>query len=173
MLLALALLPLSPARAGETVSYKGRSIAVGDSRAAAQCLTLLRLGIDMVEGLPAKLRGLGGAVKTLRCDPPPTQSNTVVDNTVGVYVRDGGPGGRGFIDFRRNPAFLSGASYAMSLVSNGVYASEPHAAGGNQGAARQQQECRIMKVEFDTAKALDLDPRMVDGYGKRMMGRGC
>lgn len=156
------------ALAGEPVSYKGRIIAVGDSPAASECLNMLRRGIDLVEGLPAGLRGLGGEVKALRCDPPSNPTNDPRDNVTGVYVRKGG-----FIDFRRNPAFLSPAKYALALVSNGVYASQPTLPADAAGPARRQLECRIMKTELETVRALKLDPRLIDSYSAEIANRKC
>lgn len=173
VLIASLALASGSALASQQVPYKGRTITVGDSPAAGECLIQLRKAIDMVEGLPSHLRSLGGEVKALRCDPPATTGNEAYDSVVGVYVINNTNGGRNYIDFRRNPAFLSPARYALSLVGNGIYASQPALPTDNKGASRQHLECKILLTELDTIRALQLDPRMIDGYSKEINQRGC
>lgn len=174
LILATSLvLSAGSALASQQVPYKGRTITVGDSPAASECLIMLRKGIDMVEGLPPHLRSLGGELKSLRCDPPPTTGNEASDTVVGVYVRHSPTDGHGYIDFRRNPAFLAPYSYTLSLIGNGIYASQQALPTDNLGASRQHLECKILMTELEAIRALKLDPRMIDGYSKEINQRGC
>lgn len=193
MVLGLAL----PGQAAESVTYKGRTIQVGDSSAAAHCLTLVRRGIDMVDGLPAKLKTLGGAVKQLKCDPPQRSSNETRDNVTGVYTMTSRAEVLGYVDFRRNPASVSAAEVAASLVTNGIYAGwhrsyvEASRKAASDSAARDtarrleavltkgdlkaviRAECEILTTAYQTAKALDMDPRQLTGLGRVMRERSC
>jgi len=181
-----------PAQAAEPVTYKGRIIVLGDSPAAAQCLDLAKKGIDMVEGLPAKLRILGNAVKEMKCDPP-RGSGEVRDNVVGIYTMTSKTEAKGYIDFRRNPAFLSAAQYAVSTVTNGIYAGwhRTYVQAAKDPAQRDKAqrleailtkrdlagavkaECEILATTHDTMTALDLDPRHISGLSRVMRDRNC
>lgn len=185
-----------PGQAGEAVVYKGRTIQVGDTPAAGQCLTLVRRGIDMAEGLPPRLKALGGAVKQLKCDPP-RGSNETNDNVTGAYMMTSRTEALGYIDFRRNPASMAPANVATSLVTNGIYAGwhrayvEARRRAAADPAARDQAqrleailsrgdlkaviraECDILSASYDTYKALDMDPRKLTAMGRVMRDRGC
>lgn len=197
ILLGLAIIGLaSPGQAAEPVIHKGRTIQMGDSPAAGQCLALLRKGIDMLETLPPRLQTLGGAVKQLKCDPP-RGSNAVRDNVVGTYTMTSKTEASGYIDFRRNPASVAAAQYAASLVTNGIYAGwhrafiEANRKAATDPAARDKArrleailtkgdlsaviraECEILSTSYDTYKALDMDQRQLTGLNRVMRERGC
>ncbi len=179
--------------AAAPVSYKGRTIVMGDSAAASQCLELVKKGIDMADTLPPKLKSLGSAVKDLKCDPPRMGSNEVRDNVVGVYTMTSKTEAKGFIDFRRSPASLTAAQYTVALVVDGVYAgwhrdSVRAAKDPAQGdKARHLEtiltkgnlsdvlnaECVILSTTRDTLQALDLDPRHASGVARTMRERNC
>lgn len=191
LMTALALLAL-PAQAGEAVSYKGRTILTGDSTASAQCVELTKKGIDMVEGLPARLKSLGNAVKDMKCDPP-RGSGEVRDNTVGVYTMTSKTEPQGYIDFRKKPASLSAAHYAVSMVTNGIYAGwhRAYVQAAKDPAQRDKAqkleailtksdlsgvvraECDILTTTRDTLQALDMDPRQISAVARLMRERNC
>lgn len=181
--------------------YKGRTIALGNSPTASACAALVRKGIDLVESMPANLRSLGKEVTRLRCDPvtPGAQGTTTVDNTTGTYVIESKDEAKGFIVFRRDPAYLAASNVAMSLVGNGVYARRHREwvegrrklANSSDPALKAKverlekiltksdvnlavkAECELLDVQYQTMKALKSDPEDMSKLSRLMLRRGC
>jgi hypothetical protein len=190
---ATILLPLlaGAAAAAETVAYKGRSIEVGDSKAAATCLGLLRKAIDMVEGMPPRLRAMGATVKTLRCNPGPGSAE-LKDNVTGVYTHGRLDDPKVFIDFPRNPVYVAPGEMAVALVANSVYARwhNQYRDAKRRGAtaeadrlariidhqdldANLKAECEVMAVQIEALTALKWDDKRVSAMRKAYVRRNC
>lgn len=189
-----------PVRA-ETISYRGRTIAMPDGGNNALFEEHIRKAIDMVESLPPKYKTLGNYIKDLRYKPlPANATNTAAyENIVGTYVIESKDAVKGHIMFPRNPAFLAPANYAMSLVTNGVYYqwhSKYVEARQRMGKSPNEQaksdlayyeallgkkdlnlvikaECEIMDVTIGTMKSLGLDAKKIDATTKERNNRGC
>jgi hypothetical protein len=190
-----------PAVAAPAIEYRGHTILPGDAPQSAQCVAMVRRGIDLLDTLPPHLRSLGHEVKDLRCEPtPPNASNTrFEDSVVGVYTIEGlsDPGGR--IVFRRNPNASAAALVAISLVGNGVYArrhreyneGRRRLAQSNDPALRArvewlekvlsrsdldlavQAECENLDARYQVASLLDPWPRDLGDLAKIMRERNC
>lgn len=190
--LALLLAAL-PARA-ETNTYKGRTITMPDGGRNELFDEYIHKAIDLVDGLPAKYKTLGNLVKDLRYEPIPSGATgtTAHDNIVGVYVVESKDAVKGHIRFPRNPAYLMPASFALSLVGNGIYYQwhskyvEARRQQNKEEAAyyeailapkdlkmRIKAECEIMGTHIGVMKALDMDPKRIDATVKERNNRGC
>lgn len=189
------------ASAAQALEYRGRTITATESPRAAACVDLVRKGIDLAEGLPANLRALGREVTRLRCDPVPpgAQGTSTQDNTTGVYMMESKDEARGYIVFRRDPAYQAASSVAQSLVGNGVYARRHREwVEGRKALAKSNDpalkakverlekivtksdltltvkaECELLDVHFQTMKALKADPQDITALSRLMMRRGC
>lgn len=195
-------LVLSAATAwAEGGDYKGRTIVLSNSPAAGACAALVRKGIDLVEGMPANLRSLGKEVTRLRCDPVPpgAQGTSTADNTTGTYVIESKDEAKGFIVFRRDPAYLAASNVALSLVGNGVYARRHREwvegrrklESSNDPALKAKverlekimtksdvnlavkAECELLDTQYQAMKALKSDPEDLSKLSRFMMRRGC
>ncbi|MGE5518167.1 MAG: hypothetical protein ACM31D_20380 [Bacteroidota bacterium] len=201
VVVTLGLISCATAAWADGDEYKGRTIALGNSPKASACAALVRNGIDLVENMPANLRSLGKEVTRLRCDPvaPGAQATTTVDNTTGTYVIESKDEAKGFIVFRRDPAYLAASNVAMSLVGNGVYARRHREwvegrrklANSSDPALKAKverlekiltksdvdltvkAECELLDVQYQTMKALKSDPEDMSKLSRLMLRRGC
>lgn len=197
--LVIVLVGLAAPVVAEPIAYKGRIITVGPSPRAAACVELVRKGIDLVDGLPARLKGLGGKVRDLRCNPLPAEArhDRSEDNVTGIYMMESKDEAKGHILFRRDPAYISGGNVAVSLVTNGVYAQrhrdwiEAKKQAGKSSEARAKAErlekivtksdidlvvkaeCELLDAQYGVLKALGEDANKLAGLSRFMARRGC
>jgi len=187
--------------AAEVVSYKGYTITGSPADDDGAFFQMVKTGIDMVDGLPQRLRSLGQLVRDLRYLPAGAAGadRGGLDDVTAVYIIETLDEARGHIAFRRDTGHLAPLHIALSLVGNGVHAKRhrdyvdarrkaaAEASDANRARAAYleklvkrtdlnlvaQAECENMAAIRDTLRALDGDARQIEGISRLMDRRNC